>query len=281
MSFVHMRDLVVEARKNKYAVGAFTVWDLASIHAVISVAHELNKPTILMIGPNEIGYAGLADLSRLAIDQAHMAKTPVAVHLDHGQSFDQIMQCINHGFSSVMLDVSHLPFDQNVEATREVVRVAHSCGVTVEGELGRIGGHEAGTDVIDHDDYLTDPNEAATYVEQTGVDCLAVGIGTVHGLYKCKPNIHLDRLKRISQKVRVPLVLHGGSDTPHEIIKKAISLGIAKINICTDFLIAFADTFVSQRSQTDFKLSIPGVFSKPKSAASEIVRSKIKLFSGL
>jgi fructose-bisphosphate aldolase class II len=276
-----MDSLLKPAHTQGYAVGAFTVWGLASMQAVVRAAEELNQPVILQTGPLEIGYVGLRPLANLMLDSAQQAKVPVAVHLDHGNSFEMVMQCINQGFTSVMLDASHLPFHENVAAVKEIVRPAHACGITVEGELGRIGGEEAGINVTDSDAHLTNPDEAARYVEETGIDALAIGIGTVHGFYKSEPNIRLDLLERIAKKVSIPLVLHGGSGTPHEIVRKSIRLGISKINICTELVAAFNDTFVKEQKDKDFRYNIPGVFGKPRAAAIELVKQKIRLFAGL
>ncbi len=281
MSLVTMDVLLREARGQGYAVGAFTVWGLASIQAVIAAAEELNQPVILQTGPLELNWTEARLLALLMRDAAQHAKIPAAVHLDHGNNLELVKCCIELGYTSVMLDASHLPFDQNVAAMREVVQAAHAGGVAVEGELGRIGGEEAGMNVQESDAHLTDPEEAAEYVEQTGVDALAVGIGTVHGFYKSKPNIRLDLLKRIAEKVSIPLVLHGGSGTPDEIVREAISLGIAKINICTELVAAYNDTMVRQQTDEDFRYNVPGIFTKPRTAAAELVKKKIRLFAGL
>jgi len=206
---------------------------------------------------------------------------PVAIHLDHGDSFERTIQCINHGFTSVMLDVSHLSYEGNLAATKEVVRIAHAAGITVEGELGRIGGEEAGIDVTDSDAHLTDPAEAMHFVKETGIDVLAVAIGTAHGFYKSEPKIRIELLKKLADKISIPLVLHGGSGIAPEVIRETISLGIAKINICTEFVAAFSDTFVREQSEPEFKYNVPGVFTKPRQAAKKLVEQKIRLFAGL
>jgi len=281
MSLVTMHEILLPARAGGYAVGAFEVWDLASVQAVIRAAEDLRQPVILQLGPFEINYAGLEDLSYLALDHARRAKTPVAVHLDHGDSFERVMACIHAGFTSVMLDLSHLPYEQNVKGTQEVVRTAHACGLTVEGELGRIGGEEASINVADDDRHLTRPEQAAQYVRETAVDAFAVAIGNAHGFYKGKPNIRLGLLRDIASNVKIPLVLHGGTGIPEDIIRQSIALGIAKINICTEFVAAFADAFVRQRQSPEFRYNVPGVFARPRAAALELVKSKIRLFAGL
>ena len=281
MSLVAMKEILIPARADKYAVGAFEVWNLESVQAVIAAAEKLNQPVILQIGPFEADHAGLEDISHISLYHARRANVPVAVHLDHGESFERTMQCINHGFTSVMLDVSHLPYEENLAATKEVVHIAHAAGVTVEGELGRIGSEEVGIDVTDSDAHLTDPHEAVEFVKETGVDVLAVAIGTAHGFYKSKPNIRIELLKELADKISIPLVLHGGSGIALEVIRKTISLGIAKVNICTEFVAAFADRFVSEQKEEKFKYNVPGVFTKPRAAGQKLVEDKIRLFAGL
>ncbi len=281
MSLVAMSELLIPARRGGYAVGAFEVWNLESVQTVVAAAEGLSQPVILQVGPYEADYAGLEDISLMALYHARRAKVPVTVHLDHGDTFERVMRCINHGFTSVMLDVSHLPYAENVAATKEVVRAAHACGASVEGELGRIGGGETGIDVTNEDVHLTNPDQGFEFVNETGIDALAVAIGTVHGFYKSKPNIRLGLLEEIAEKVAIPLVLHGGSGTPDSDVSKAISVGIAKVNICTELVAAFADTFVNEHQQQDFRYNVPGVFTKPRAAAKKLVEEKIRLFSGL
>jgi len=281
MSLVAMSQVLIPARRGGYAVGAFEVWNLESVQVVVAAAEGLSQPVILQVGPYEADYAGLEDISLMALYCARRARVPVTVHLDHGDTFERVMQCIAHGFTSVMLDVSHLPYSENVAATKEVVRVAHACGVSVEGELGRIGGGETGIDVTNEDVHLTNPDQAVEFVDETGIDALAVAIGTVHGFYKSKPNIRLGLLEEIAEKVAIPLVLHGGSGTPDSDVRKAISVGIAKVNICTELVAAFADTFVNEHEEQDFRYNVPRVFTKPRAAAKKLIEEKIRLFSGL
>jgi fructose-bisphosphate aldolase class II len=275
-----MSEILIRARRGGYAVGAFEIWNLESIQAVVGAAETLAQPVILQVGPGEADYAGLEDISHAAIFHARRAKVPVALHLDHGDTFERVMRCINHGFTSVMLDVSHLPYAENVAATKEVAHVAHACGVSVEGEMDQIGGGETGIDVPD-DAHLTNPDQALDFVQKTGIDAFAVAIGTVHGFYKGKPNIRLGLLEKIAARVPIPLVLHGGSGTPDADVRKAVSLGIAKVNICTEFVAAFADTFAGEHAEQDFRYSVPGVFIKPRVAARKLVEKKIRLFAGL
>jgi fructose-bisphosphate aldolase class II len=280
MSLVPMAEVLIRARRGGYAVGGFEVWNLESIQAVIGAAEALAQPVILQVGPGEADYAGLEDISHAAIFHARRAKGPVVLHLDHGDTFERVMQCINHGFTSVMLDLSHLPYAENIAATKEVVRAAHACGVSVEGEMDRIGGGETGIDVPD-DAHLTNPDQAVEFVRQTGIDAFAVAIGTVHGFYKGEPNIRLGLLEKIAARVSIPLVLHGGSGTPDADVRRAVEIGIAKVNICTEFVAAFADTFAGEHDEREFRYSVPGVFLKPRAAARTLVEKKIRLFAGL
>ena len=281
MSLVPMSEILIPARRGGYAVGAFEVWNLESVQAVVAAAEGLSQPVILQVGPYEADYAGLEDISRIAVFHARGARVPVAIHLDHGDTFERVMQCISHGFTSVMLDVSHLPYAENVAATKEVVRVAHACGASVEGELGRIGGEETGIDVTNEDAHLTNPDQALEFANETGIDALAVAIGTVHGFYKSKTNIRLGLLEEIAERVPIPLVLHGGSGTPDTDVSKAVSIGIAKVNICTELVAAFADTFVNEQEEQDFRYNVPRVFAGPRAAAKNLVEGKIRLFAGL
>ncbi len=281
MSLMPTSEILIPARRGGYAVGAFEVWNLESVQAVVAAAEGLSQPVILQIGPYEADHAGLEDISHVAVFHARRARVPVAIHLDHGDTFERVMQCLNHGFTSVMLDVSRLPYAENVAATKEVVRVAHACGASVEGELGRIGGEEAGIDVTNEDIHLTNPEQAREFVKETGIDALAVAIGTVHGFYKSKPNIRLGLLKEIAERVLIPLVLHGGSGTPDTDVNKAVSIGIAKVNVCTELVAAFADTFANEQQEQDFRYNVPCVFTKPRAAAKKLVEGKIRLFAGL
>jgi fructose-bisphosphate aldolase class II len=281
MSLVPMSEILTRARRGRYAVGAFEVWNLESVQAVTSAAEGLAQPVILQVGPYEADYAGLEDIAQVAIYHARRAKVSVALHLDHGDTFERVMRCINHGFTSVMLDVSHLPYAENVAATKEVVRAARACGVTVEGEMDRIGGGEAGADAADDEARLTNPEQAFEFVRETGIDAFAVAIGTVHGFYRGKPDIRLGLLERIAARVPIPLVLHGGSGTPEADIRQAVSLGIAKVNICTEFVAAFADTFAQEHDEPGFRYNVPGVFIQPRAAARALVEKKIRLFAGL
>lgn len=233
-------EILLHAQKNKYAVGAFNANNMEIIHAIIEAAEELNSPVIIQASQGGLKYAGVEYISALGKVAAENAKVPVAIHLDHGTDFGQVMQCIRYGFSSVMIDASQYSLEENIERTKKVVEIAHAVGVSVEAELGKIGGTEDDV-VVDHRDAtFTDPEEARIFVEQTGVDSLAIAVGTAHGVYKGEPKIDYDRIKEIASVVSIPLVLHGSSGVPYESLEKAVACGIAKINIDTDVRAAFA-----------------------------------------
>jgi fructose-bisphosphate aldolase class II len=260
MPLAPMDHLLYEARAGRYAVAAFECWNSANIYGIAMGAKACGKPVIFQASPVEYalmgGPAALRRIVELYVEQTGIT---AALHLDHGTTLAQVEECLAAGFTSVMLDASHEPFEQNLELTRSAVELAHARQVPVEAELGQVGGCEgelAGEDVPDA--HLTDPQEATTFVRETGVDCLAVAIGTVHGDYRGKPNIRLDRLREVAAAVAVPLVLHGGSGTPAPALREAIRLGIAKINICTDIHKAWlAGVAAAQGTRTP---SVPGRF---------------------
>lgn len=233
------KQLLEHADKNGYAVGAFNVNNMEIVQAIIEAAEETQSPVILQASQGGLKYAGVEYIAELGKIAARNASVPVAIHLDHGTDFAQVMQCIRYGFTSVMIDGSQYSLDENIAITKKVIEVAHAVGVSVEAELGKIGGTEDDI-VVDHKDALhTDPEEAVRFVKETGVDFLAVAIGTAHGKYKGEPKLDFDRLKEIRSKIDTPLVLHGSSGVSYDDLKKAIEIGVSKINIDTDVRIAF------------------------------------------
>jgi len=294
------KDLMVPARKNGYAIGAFNVQNLESMSAIAEAATEEKSPVIMQITPSVIKYAGLAYISNLVKTAAQLAPVPVAMHLDHGDSFETAMKCIDTGFSSVMIDGSFLDFEGNVAVTKRVVSVAHPKGVSVEAELGKLAGVEERS-VEEKDAILTDPEAAVEFVEKTGVDTLAVAIGTSHGAYKFKSEAKLDleRLKMISEKVSIPLVLHGASSVPQWIVekankygaelsgakgipedqyRKAIPLGIAKINIDTDLRLAFTAAVREALTNSPKNFDPRKILGPAKDAMKEVAKGKMRLF---
>lgn len=228
-----MGRLLKHAKNHGYAVGAFNTSNLEYIQAILETAQEMNSPVIIQAAGSEIDYMGgkvFIDILRRINESLTV---PVAVNLDHGESFERAMQCISFGFTSVMIDGSRLPLEKNIAVTKDVVKAAHAAGVTVEGEIGIIGGAAEIDDMKNFEETLSDPEECAYFVRETGVDCLAASIGTAHGLYKTKPKLDFTRLSDIVSLTQLPMVLHGGTGIPEEDIKEAVKRGVAKINFST------------------------------------------------
>ncbi len=228
------------ANEHSFAVPAFNISDWAMFQGIVDISEETDAPLIVAIHPDEVRHIGREMITGI-IQRAHHASVPIAIHWDHGGTYEQILQAAQYGFTSVMIDGSLLPFDENVALSRKVAESAHALGLSVEGELGTIGANdsyaEAGAATI----IYTDPDDAVTFVEQTGVDSLAIAIGTYHGFFPAhlKPELKLDLLKEIKSRVRIPLVLHGGSNNPDDEIAEAARTGINKINISTDIKVAY------------------------------------------
>lgn len=233
---VNLNEVLSDARKNKYAVGLFNTTDTDMLQAVIEAAEELRSPVIIGTAEILLPYGELKLIAPSLIAAAKRAEVPVVVHYDHGLTFDRCMEALKLGFTSVMYDGSAKDARTNVEETRQIVRIAHAMGCTVEGEIGHVG--EAASGDESHADMYTTPEEAARYIEETGVDALAVAIGSAHGVYKKKPKLSIERLREIRAKVDVPLVLHGGSGLSDDDFKSTIREGISKVNIFTDLCLA-------------------------------------------
>ena len=240
MALVTSKDLLLDAQKNHYAIGAFNVENMEMVQAVIAAAEALSSPVIIQTTPGTLKYADPELYYANVATAAKAAKVPVVMHLDHGSSFDLAMRCFRAGYTSVMIDGSHDPFEQNIAVTKSVVDACHAAGVPVEAELGKVGGKEDDLDGGEGNGY-TVPSEAAEFVEKTGVDSLAVAIGTAHGVYKGIPKLDLDRISQIRQVVSVPLVLHGTSGVPDDTVRECIARGMCKVNYATDLRIAFSN----------------------------------------
>jgi fructose-bisphosphate aldolase class II len=291
---------MVPARKNGYAIPAINVQNLESLTAVAEAAAEEKSPVIMQITPSVIKYAGLPYITGLAKTAAQLQPVPMSIHLDHGEDFDTAAKCVDAGFTSVMIDGSFLKFEDNVALTKRVVALAHPKGVSVEAELGKLAGVEERS-VEEKEAILTDPQAAKEFVEKTGVDALAVAIGTSHGAYKFKSEAKLDleRLRMISEKVSIPLVLHGASSVPQWLVEKAnqygaslggakgipeddygkaIALGIAKINIDTDLRLAFTATVREILANSPKEFDPRKILGPAKAAMKEVVKGKMRLF---
>lgn len=239
MSLVTTKELLLNAQKNGYAVGAFNVENMEMVQAVVAAAEELKSPVIMQTTPSTVKYADLAYFYANAKVAAEMASVPVVMHLDHGNSFELVMRAYRTGYTSIMIDGSHETYEDNIKVSKAVADACHPGGVPVEAELGKVGGKEDDLDGGEGDPY-TDPQEAAEFVKRTGVDSLAVAIGTAHGVYKGEPKLDLDRLSEIRKVVDIPLVLHGTSGVPDETVKECVKRGICKVNYATDLRIAFS-----------------------------------------
>jgi len=281
MALVPMGDMLRAARAEKRAVGAFMIWSYDSARAIADAAQKLCQPVIFIIGWRDSCYlGGTGNVRKIAEMVADSVDVPVVLHADHFQELGHIVEAIDAGYTSVMIDASRCPFEENVERTCAVVEVAHRAGVSVEAELGRMAGLEDDADVTDAESFQTDPEEARRFAERTRVDALAVAFGTVHGAYKAAPRINVERVRRIAQQVAIPLVMHGGSGTPDGAVAQAIRQGIAKINVATELVTVMGKTFAEVQRQEEFSYSVPTLFAPAREACRELVERKIRLFSG-
>jgi tagatose 1,6-diphosphate aldolase GatY/KbaY len=240
MPLVTSKELLLHAKENHYAVGAFNVENMEMVQAVIAAAEELRSPVILQTTPGTLKYAPAELYYANVAAVAKAAKVPVAVHLDHGSSFELALRAFRAGYTSIMIDGSQKTFEENIALTKAVVEACHAGGVPVEAELGKVGGKEDDLDGGEGNG-CTVPEEAAEFVARTGVDFLAVAIGTAHGVYKGIPKLDVERVSRIAQLVDIPLVLHGTSGVPDETVRECIARGMCKVNYATDLRIAFTE----------------------------------------
>ncbi len=266
------------ANEHNFAVPAFNISDWAMFTGILAISEEKQSPLLVAIHPDEVRHIG-ADLIGAIAVAARRSSVPIAIHWDHGASYEEILSAIQLGFTSVMIDGSMLPFDGNVAVTRKVAEAAHAVGLSVEGELGTIGSTdteaEAGAAAI----IYTNPDDAMIFIKETGVDSLAIAIGTYHGLYPAtlKPELKLELLEEIKSRVDIPLVLHGGSNNPDDEIAKAVKLGINKINISSDIKVAYHDKM--REVLADKGLREPLTIQPPCVAAmKEVAGHKIDLF---
>jgi len=298
---VNLNSILHKARQGRYGVGAFNTSNLEITQAIIKAAESLNAPVIVATSEKAIQYAGIENLSQLVITMAKKASVPVALHLDHGKSFEIVKECIEHNYTSVMIDASHLSFKENLRLTKHVVKYAHKRGVSVEAEIGRLAGIEDDIKVKKDEAIYTDPDEAKRFAHESGCDALAIAIGTSHGAYKFKgkPKLRIDILKEIAKIVKIPLVLHGASGVkikwinrvnkfggklahtrgvPDNLIKQAVKCGISKINTDTDLRIAFT------AGVREFLIKNPKSFDPRKiigfarDMMQKVVEDRIKIF---
>lgn len=277
---MNMKELLSVAQENKFAVPAFNTSSCMILKGVMEACREKQAPVIIAIHPDELSFVEDSFIASVK-EEAFKSNVPVVIHLDHGATFEQVLRAIRCGFTSVMIDASHMTFEENIAITKKVVEVAHPLNVSVEAELGTIGttgnGGEAGADKI----IYTDPEKAKEFVDRTGVDTLAIAIGTSHGIYPkdMKPKLRLDLLKTIREIVQVPLVLHGGSANSDDEIAESVKLGISKINISSDIKDAFYKK-CRQILTEDLSAREPNAIYPPCiEAMKEVIYHKISLFN--
>lgn len=269
MPIVTTKQIMLDAQAGHYAVGAFNAENMEMVLAIIAAAEEARSPVIIQTTPSTLKYAEPAVFAAMARAAAADSTVPVAIHLDHGDSFALAEKCLRGGYTSIMIDGSKKDFDENIALSRSVVEMCHAEGIPVEAELGKVGGKEDSL-VVDKPAY-TDPDEAAEFVARTGIDSLAVAIGTAHGIYKGEPHVDTDRLAQIREKVSIPLVLHGTSGVPADTVRRCVALGICKVNYATDLRIAYTQA-VREYLNTDGEVFDPKKYGK---AAMKLVSSYV------
>jgi fructose-bisphosphate aldolase class II len=278
MSFITNAELLGRAKAKGYAVGAFNTNNLEITLSIVEAAEVERSPLILAVSPGAMAYAGVAYIAAIARVASEEADVPISLHLDHGTSLEEVGTCLEHGFSSVMIDGSKLPFEENVELTRKVVEMARAAGVSIEAELGRLVGTEDEISVSEREASMTDPDQAAEFVEKTGIDALAVSIGNAHGWYKGEPKLDFERLRLIRAKVDIPLVLHGASGIPDDMIREACSIGVDKINIDTEVRDAFRQAVAGFVSYNPQEIDPRKILAPARDAMREVVARKMRLF---
>lgn len=274
MDFLPMKQLISVAAEHKFAIPSFCAWNGESLKMILETAQELKAPVIVMNGPLEHFLFKPAEFAAIAYGLKRKYSIPAALLLDHGDSFERVWECVEAGYTSVMLDLSTKPFDENAGALKKVCQEMHSQNITVEGEIGTVG-HE-GVDVPDsHESALTDVDEAGRFVEETGIDIVAVSIGNIHGIYKGTPNLRFDLLEQIKEAVKIPIALHGSSGLSEEDIKKAVSLGIAKVNIATELVKTVKSSLLNQWASSD-TVWMPVTFSRAYNLMKPVIAKWIR-----
>ena len=277
---MNMKDLLTVAQKNHFAVPAFNIGSDQLLKAVMKTVKELKSPVILEMSPDEFNLVGYAQIQAMLYEAAH-TDVPVCIHLDHGDSYETVVRAIQAGMTSVMIDASKLPYEENVAITKKVVETAHIANVSVESELGTIGttgnSIEGGTEGV----IYTVPEEAKQFIEDTGIDTFACAIGTAHGIYPkdMKPKLRIDILKDITDQVSVPLVLHGGSSNKDEEIAEAVKNGICKINISSDIKVAFYEQARKTLNENPGYREPLEIYPAAMEACGKVCADKIRLFN--
>lgn len=278
MALVTLRTLLDRAEQGGYAVGAFNCNNMEIVQAIVEAAEETRSPVIIQASQGAIKYAGLPFVSGLARLAAEQCTVPVCLHLDHGTDFDTVVACIRSGFTSVMFDGSQWPKEENIARTREIVKIAHAVGVSVEGEIGKIGGVEDDINVDERDAMLTPVEDAVEFYQATGVDALAMSLGTAHGLYKLPPQLAFDRISAVHRTTGAYLVMHGGSGVPDDDVRRGIDCGIRKINIDTELRASFVAELRHQLSERPNELDPRKLLGPARTAMKNKVAEKMQLF---
>lgn len=273
-------ELLETALRNIYAIGAFNVYNLEGVKAVVSAAEEMRSPVMLQLHPSALIYGGAA-LVALCLEAARQAQVPVSVHLDHSTSASDIGRALDAGMTSVMADGSHLPYEQNLTFTREMTLLAHQKGAVVEAEIGRISGTEDGLTISEKEAKMTDPDQAREFVRETQVDALAVTIGNVHGEYKSPPRLDFARLERIRSRVDIPLVLHGASGLPESMISQSISLGVCKFNVNTEVRQAYMQSLKEDVCSPQNKPDLVDVMDHAIVRMQSVIAEKLLIFGSV
>ena len=275
MPLVDSKKMLLDAQKRGYAVGAFNAENMEMIKAVIAAAEELKAPVMIQTTPSTIKYGTSATLAAIVKAEAQRASVPVCLHLDHGSSYELIVECINQGYTSVMIDGSHEDFENNIAITKKAAEYARSKGIPVEAELGKVGGKE--DDLEAEADTNTDPLQAKEFVERTDVDSLAVAIGTAHGFYIGTPVLDKERLSEIAKTVSIPLVLHGASGISDDEVADCVRRGICKVNFATELRASFTDACKKLYNESPDTFD-PKAFGKAGMAAEkELVMNRMKV----
>ncbi|MDX2216767.1 MAG: class II fructose-bisphosphate aldolase [Oculatellaceae cyanobacterium bins.114] len=273
------QELLETARRNAYAIGAFNIYNLEGVKAVINAAEVNRSPTMLQLHPSALKY-GQLPLVALCLEAAHSATVPVAVHLDHSSSEADIQLALKAGVRSIMADGSIYPYAQNLDFTQKMTHLAHQYGAVVEAEIGRISGTEDGLTVAEKEAKMTDPEQALEFVYQTQVDVLAVTIGNVHGEYKSPPRLDFARLERIRERVEVPLVLHGASGLPASMIHQSIQLGVCKFNVNTEVRQAYMHALKEEMCGGTAS-DLLELAEKAIAAMEAVIQDKLRLFGSV
>lgn len=276
MYIVSTEKMLIDAKKNKYAIPAFNVYNLETLKGVVEGASEMKSPVILATTPSTIKYTGLEFIVSMADTAAKKYNIPIALHLDHCTDIDFIKKCILAGYKSVMIDASAKKYDENISITKEIVEFAKKYDVKVEAELGHVASQEE-INIKNKDSMFTDPDIAVEFVNETNIDSLAIAIGTVHGVYKMEPDLDFLRLKEIREKINIPLVLHGASGVGDKDIKMAIEYGINKINIATELKIPFTKVIRDYLNENPKENDLRYYLAPGKDAIKEVVKKKIEL----